>query len=114
VRWMEVPYDEELATHVGRESCAGSRKGLGEALTAGVRAEHRAVKYLPVSGAQAVLEARRQHRQVRYREDLLDPARSKTSSTYASTPRGNREALRSALRDGSRVRVANPQGARQR
>ncbi len=30
---MEVPYDEGLASHIGPESCAGVRKGTGEALT---------------------------------------------------------------------------------
>ena len=31
---MKVPYDEGLATsHIGPESCAGARKGTGEALT---------------------------------------------------------------------------------
>ena len=33
---MKVPYDEGLASHIGPESCAGSRKAAGEALT-GVR-----------------------------------------------------------------------------
>ena len=30
---MKVPYDEGLASHIGPESCAGGRKGAGEALT---------------------------------------------------------------------------------
>lgn len=112
---MRVPYDEGVAIHVDRESCVEFREGLGEALTAGVRAEYRAVKsLLRDSGAKAVPVARRQHRPVRYCEDLLDPARSKTSSAYASTLHGNRETLWLALVDGSRVRAANPKGVRQR
>ena len=33
---MQVPYDEGVAIHIGPESCAVAREGLGEALT-GVR-----------------------------------------------------------------------------
>jgi hypothetical protein len=33
---VQVPYDEGVAIHIGPESCAVARKGLGEALT-GVR-----------------------------------------------------------------------------
>jgi hypothetical protein len=32
---VQVPYDEGIANHVGPESCAGAREGLGEALTGG-------------------------------------------------------------------------------
>ena len=31
--WMKEPYGEGLASHTGPESCAGARKGTGEALT---------------------------------------------------------------------------------
>ena len=30
---MQVPYDEGVANHIGAESCAVAREGLGEALT---------------------------------------------------------------------------------
>ena len=30
---MQVPYDEGVAIHIGPESCAVAREGLGEALT---------------------------------------------------------------------------------
>ena len=30
---MQVPCDEGVAIHIGPESCAGAREGLGEALT---------------------------------------------------------------------------------
>ena len=30
---MEVPHDEDLASHIGPESCVGGREGAGEALT---------------------------------------------------------------------------------
>ena len=32
---MQVPCDEGLAIHIGPESCADAREGLGEALTGG-------------------------------------------------------------------------------
>ena len=32
---MQVPCDEGVAIHIGPESCAGAREGLGEALTGG-------------------------------------------------------------------------------
>ncbi len=32
---MQVPCDEGAAIHIGPESCAGAREGLGEALTGG-------------------------------------------------------------------------------
>ena len=34
---MRVPHGEGLATHTGPESCVYTRKGMGEALTGGVR-----------------------------------------------------------------------------
>ena len=37
---MQVPYDEDLASHIGPESCVGAREGIGEALTGEVRARH--------------------------------------------------------------------------
>ena len=33
---MRVPYGEEVAIHTGPESCVGSCKAIGEALTGGV------------------------------------------------------------------------------
>jgi hypothetical protein len=32
---VQVPCDEGVAIHIGPESCAGAREGLGEALTGG-------------------------------------------------------------------------------
>ena len=44
-----------------------------------------------VRGADAVTPGGRQHRQRRYRESLLDPARSKNLGTYGVSMRENRE-----------------------
>ena len=92
-----------------RESCGINRKVGFEALTA-VRAGRVLSREIPspVSGADDVPLVGRQHFLLRDREEQRDPARSETSSTYASTLRGNRETLRLAL---MRVRVKNPEGA---
>ena len=85
-------YGEGLAIHAGPESCVRVREGVGEALT-GVRAgwaiEPR--KLNEVRGADAVTLGGRPHRRRRYRESLLDPARSKNLCTYGISMRENRE-----------------------
>jgi RNA-directed DNA polymerase len=100
---MRELYGEGLAIHAGPESCVRAREGAGEALT-GVRAgwaiEPR--KLNKVRGADAVTSGGRQHRQRRYRESLLDPARSENLCTYGVSMRENREIPRLlVLRDGS-------------
>jgi hypothetical protein len=109
---MRVPHGEGLATHTGPESCVYARKGVGEALTGDVRAGLLS-RERSLQGADAVLVSGRQHRAHRYREMQLDPAWSKTPSTYVSSSRGNREVPRLALADGAEVRAVNPKGARQ-
>ena len=92
---------EGVAIHVGPESCVRVREGAGEALT-GVRAgwaiEPR--KLNKVRGADAVTLGGRQHRQRRYREALLDPARSENLGTYGISMRENREVPRLLARSG--------------
>jgi hypothetical protein len=94
-REMRELYGEGLAIHAGPESCVRVREGVGEALT-GVRAgwaiEPR--KLNEVRGADAVTLGGRPHRQRRYRESLLDPARSKNLCTYGISMRENREVPR--------------------
>lgn len=97
---MKASYGEGLATHTGLESCIGARKGAGEALT-GVRVgqvlsreiETPSRKRWLLRGAHAVEIVGRQNWERRYRETLLDSARSKTLSMYVSTLSGNREIL---------------------
>ena len=112
---MRVPYSEGLATHTDPESCVYIRKGMGEALTGDVRAgllsRERIFRLL---GADAVHISGRQHRPRRYREMWSGPAWSETSSTYASSSRGNREIPRLVSGDGAEVRAVNPKGVRQR
>ena len=95
---MKVSYSEGVATHTGSESCTVVRKGGGEALT-GVRAGQplsREIEPPPrkrwlLLGADAVELSGRQDWERRYRETLLDLARSKTLSMHASTLSGSRE-----------------------
>ena len=88
---MEELYVEGLATRGGPESCVASRKGRGEALT-GARAG-RAIepRNHRVRGADAVYGSGRQHRQQRYRELLVGPARSENQGMYGTFMRENRE-----------------------
>jgi hypothetical protein len=82
---------EDLASHDGPESCVGSREGVGEALTgerAGRDIEPR--NYID-RGADAVHTCGRQNDQERYREQLGDPARSKTPRMRGHSMRENRE-----------------------
>jgi hypothetical protein len=88
---MEELYTEGVATHGDPESCVVVRKGGGEALT-GARAG-RAIepRNHRVRGADAVYGSGRQHRQWRYRELLVDPARSENHGMYGTSMRENRE-----------------------
>ena len=97
---MQVSYGEGVAIHTGSESCIGIREGGGEALT-GERTgqplsreiETPLRKRWLLRGADAVEISGRQNRKRRYRETLLDSARSETLRMYASTLSGNREVL---------------------
>jgi hypothetical protein len=103
----EVSYGEGLATRTSSESCIGVRKGAGEALTGGRAGqvlsreiETPSRERCLLRGAQAVEIVGRQNRGRRYRETLLDLARSKTLCMYVSTLSGNREILCPPLEGG--------------
>src|SRR5688572_19023755 len=106
---MKVSYGEGLATHTGSKSCIGVRKGADEALT-GVRSgqalsreiETPSRKRWLLRSTDAVEISGRQNRGRRYRETLLDFARSETLRMYVSTLSGNREILCPSL-EGERI-----------
>lgn len=78
---MKELYGEGLATHTDPESCAGSRKGAGEALTgahAGRAIEPRKQLLL---GADAVVMSGRQHEPAQNCERGIGLARSKNSGS---------------------------------
>jgi hypothetical protein len=87
---MRTLYIEGLAAHGGPESCAGICEGVGEALT-GVRAGQVLSREITVRGADMVKLHGRQHRQRRFRESLVGPARSETLCMYGVSMRENRE-----------------------
>jgi hypothetical protein len=94
---MEELYIEGVATHDDPEPCVGVREGVGEA-SVGARAgqaieprNHR------VRGADVVYEHGRQHRQQRYRELLVGPARSENHGMHGTSMRENREVPRSPV-----------------
>ena len=119
---MEVSYVEGLASYGGPESCVHIREGVGEALT-GVRAGRvlSRVIHAPghkarvVRGAEVVETHRRPHRACRIGEAGMDPARSETPCTHASTLFGNREVPRPSARrwEASMAeRIVKPKGVR--
>jgi len=112
---MKVPHGEGVAIYTGPESCVYICKDMGEALTGGVRAGRLSRERCgKLWGADAVHKSGRQHWSHRYCEMWLDPAWSKTPSTYVSSLHGNREVPRLALLERSKARAENPKGARQR
>jgi RNA-directed DNA polymerase len=112
---MQEPYSEGVATHTGPESCGYLREGMPEALT-GVHAGRvlsRVITYIPVRSADAVEIVGRQHWRCRSRKASTGSARSETPCTHGNFLRRNWEIPYLALPDdGSKVRTANPLGAR--
>ena len=88
---MKTLYVEGVATHDDPESCVDVRKGGGEALTrvrAGWAIEPRNQR---VRGADAVERSGRPHRQQRYRELVVGPARAENHGMHGTSMRENRE-----------------------
>lgn len=116
---MKVLYSEGIAIHTGPESCTFVGNGEGEALT-GVRAgqvwsreiEPPSRKRWLLRGADAVELSGRQNWERRYRETLLDLARSKTLSMYASTLSGSREIPCLSVGEESTERIGKSKDAR--
>jgi RNA-directed DNA polymerase len=88
---MEESHIEGLASHGGPESCAGTRKGAGEALTGVCTGGVLSRETRCNQGADAVVLSGRQNTCARKGEGTSDPARSKTSSTCRNSMRENRE-----------------------
>ena len=97
---MKELYIEGVATHDDPESCAGSRKGIGEALTGAHAGRAIEPRKHQVPGADAVTVCGRQHDAERKRELRVDPARSKNLSMRRVSRRENREIPRPPEADG--------------
>jgi hypothetical protein len=115
---MKVSYSEGLAPHTGSESCMFGGNAEREALT-GVRAgqvlsreiEPSSHKRWLLLGADALERSGRQNWERRYRETLLDLARSKALCMHASTLSGNREVPCSSAREDGADRVGKSKDA---
>lgn len=92
------------------ESCAGARKGSGEALagawTSWVLSRERKL----LRDADAVQPRGRQHRGHRHRKVPPDPARSKTPHASRSFLHGSREIPRLPAVRATTGRVGKPEG----
>ena len=94
---MEELYIEGVATHDDREPCVGAREGAGEASVAARAGQAIEPRNHRVRGADVVYENGRPHRQQRYRELLVGPARSETLCMHGTSMRENREVPRSLV-----------------
>ena len=102
---MEESRTEGLASHGDLESCAGVRKGAGEALTEVHSGGVSSREIRCTQGADAVVLSGRQHTRARQGECTGDPARSETSGTSGPSMRENREIPCPLTGDGPRGRA---------
>ena len=85
---MKEPDDEDLARHIGPESCEGGSNVALEALT-GVRAGWVLSPVMSkVQGADAFSNDGRPHGSLRNRQGWTGPAGSKTPGTHGHTSQG--------------------------
>jgi len=111
---LEKLYGEGLASHGDPESCAGSRKGIGEALTGAHAGRAIEPRKQQVSGADAVVRRGRPHDPERKREFRGDPTRSKNLSMRRVAKRENREIPRPPEADGVSGRSGKVKGESRR
>lgn len=88
---MKELYIEGVATHDDPESCAGFRKGTGEALTGAHAGRAIEPRKHQVPGADAVTSCGRPYGSEQNRSLGADPARSKNLSMRRVSRRENRE-----------------------
>ncbi|MGH9625402.1 MAG: group II intron reverse transcriptase/maturase [Bryobacteraceae bacterium] len=97
---MKEPHIEGLANHDDPESCLGTRKGTGEALTGAHAGRVLSRENRSNQGADAVVLSGRPHADARESERTRDPARSKASDMRGNSMRENREIPRPPAADG--------------
>jgi hypothetical protein len=88
---MKKLYIEGVATHDDPESCAGARKGAGEALTGAHVGQAKEPRKHQVLGADVVARGGRLHDTEQKRSLRVDLARSKNLSMRRVSRRENRE-----------------------
>src|SRR5882724_3787776 len=97
---MKEPHIQGLASHDNPESCLGTRKSAGEALTGAHAGRVLSRENRSNQGADTVRLSGRPHTYARQGERMGDPARSKTSDMRGNSMRENREIPRSPAEDG--------------
>lgn len=107
---MKVPYREDVAIHSDPESCAGTRKGVREALTGASVGRVMSSETEINRDADALQAVGKQHRARRYSQGAPGPAESMTSSTRRSLVHGSREIPQPVAGDGPATRRGNPKG----
>ena len=88
---MKEPYIEDLASHDDPESCAGIRKGAGEALTGARAGRVLSREKKRNQGADDVWLCGRRDGHERNGEFMSGPARSETPGMRGTSMRENRE-----------------------
>jgi hypothetical protein len=111
---MEVLYGEDPASHTGPESWGQVREGVFQALTGESAGRVLSLENAVFGSADVVDVSGRQHRHVRYGEQVTGSPWSKTSSMRRSFIRGNREAPCLPEGDGPSGRAGNSEEAIQR
>ena len=101
---MQVPCDEGVAIHIGPESCAVAREGLGEALT-GERIGQPLSRESFYSGCRHRANGGKQHIWARQRERPDDPAWSETLACADAPCAGTGRISRSTVRQPPPVRI---------
>jgi hypothetical protein len=88
---MKEPYDEDLASHIGPESCSGDSDGMAEALT-GVRAGRAwSREMLAYSRVPTEWVSRKAIPAVLLSQDTGGPCAVEDLGMYGNTLHGNRE-----------------------
>ena len=88
---MKEPHKQGLANQFGRESCAGSREGTGEALTAGNPGQPLSSENITLRVPTLSCQGEGHTRRSGSREFLFDATESETLCMDGHSHRGNRE-----------------------
>ena len=107
---MEVLCDEDLASHIGPESCGASREGHAEALTGERAGRPLSRDRLLQRGADVVAQHGRQHGRVRYCEHSSGPCVVVDPGMHGSSLLGNREISRLSVQSIGRSASGRPDG----
>ena len=107
---MEVLYDEDLASHIGPESCGAAREDRDEALT-GERAGRPLSRDSQLQRGADVVELHgRQYGRVRYCEHSSGPRVVVDPGMHGSSLFGNREISRLTVQSTGRPASGRPEG----